>query len=98
MNITDISADQINKLIANRRSIYPNLYSGERVDDAIIEQMLENANWAPTHGLTEPWRFNVFTDEGLRKLADFQSQLYKKVSSSDNTFSEEKYKKLAQKP
>jgi len=32
------------------------MIGGKHVDNAIIQQMLENANWAPTHKLTEPWR------------------------------------------
>jgi len=87
-----------NELIRKRRSIYPPLYSGERVDDAVIEQMLENANWAPTHALTEPWRFTVFSGEGLKKLADFQSELYKKLSTANGSFDEKKYQKLQDKP
>ncbi len=92
------NTEEINSLIANRRSIYPNIYSGEIVDDSIIHQMLENANWAPTHGLTEPWRFVVFKGEGLRKLADFQSSLYREITELDGTFDEGKYQKLASKP
>jgi nitroreductase len=90
--------DQINQLIASRRSLYPGVYSGERVDDQIIAQMLSNANWAPTHGLTEPWRFRVFTGEGLKRLALFQSELYKEVTEAEGTFDEKKYTKLASKP
>ncbi len=93
-----MNPEQANELIRKRRSIYPPLYSGEKVDDAIIEQMLENANWAPTHALTEPWRFTVFTGEGLKKLADFQSELYKKLSTADGSFDEKKYQKLHDKP
>lgn len=61
----------INKLLHNRRSVFPKEYTGERVDDVIVKQMLENANWAPTHKLTEPWRFVVFTGTGIQRLADF---------------------------
>ena len=93
-----MTPEQINALIKNRRSIYPQHYTGQRVDDAIIEQMLENANWAPTHKFTEPWRFKVFTQAGLARLASFQSELYKKVSTAKGSFDELKYEKLATKP
>lgn len=33
-----------------------------------LEQMLEAANWAPTHGRTEPWRFVVLSGEGLQEM------------------------------
>lgn len=60
--------------------------------------MIENATWAPTHKLTEPWRFTVFTGAGLQKLAQFQSDLYKKVTTQDGTFREERYENLRTKP
>jgi len=28
-----------------------------------IKQMLEAAKWAPTHKLTEPWRFSVIMNQ-----------------------------------
>ncbi|MEO8472283.1 MAG: nitroreductase [Chryseolinea sp.] len=88
----------INNLIEQRRSVFQQQYSGERVDDAVVKQMLENANWAPTHKLTEPWRFIVFTKDGLQKLADFQSALYKEVSTSRETFKEMTFQNLLTKP
>ncbi len=57
--------------------------------------MLNAAKWAPTHGMTQPWRFKVFTDEGLERLSTFQSELYKKTT--DN-FLEKKYEKLKERP
>jgi nitroreductase len=89
---------EFNQLIKSRRSVYPKDYSGEKVDDAIIHQMLENANWAPTHKLTEPWRFVVFSGEGLKKLADFQGECYKRVTTANGTFREDRYNNLLAKP
>ncbi len=93
MNITEF-----NLLIRNRRSIYPNMYTGDRVDDEVINQMLENANWAPSHKLTNPWRFCVFTGDGLKKLADFQSELYNNISTKAGNFLESKFEMLKTKP
>lgn len=89
---------EINQLIAYRRSVYPVQFSGQKIEEAIIEQMLENANWAPNHGRTQPWRFSVFTDNGLATLANFQSELYKKVATAQGTFDETKFQKLATQP
>ena len=91
-------AQAISHLMQNRRSIYPTMYSGEPVPDMVIRQMLENANWAPTHKLTEPWRFVVFKGDGIRKLATFQAGLYKKTAVEAGNFQEEKYEKLLKKP
>lgn len=82
----------VNNLIANRRSIFPRQYNGKPVADVIINQMLENANWAPNHGQTEPWRFVVFTGNALLELADFFQQVYKKSVSEEN-FNQAKYNK-----
>jgi nitroreductase len=94
----DFNTTEINRLIRERRSIYPAQYSGEKVADEIVEQMLENANWAPNHKKTEPWRFTVFTDAGLQQLATFQSELYQKEAEKKGNFDQGKFDKLATKP
>lgn len=90
--------EEINQLISQRRAIYPEMYTGEVIDKKIIEQLLENANWAPNHKRTEPWRFVVFSGAGLKKLAEYQSNLYKKNSTAQGKFSEASYEKLAKRP
>jgi nitroreductase len=95
---TKINAEQLNALIRERRSVYPQDYSGETINDEIIHQILENARWAPTHKLTEPWRFVVFAGEGIRKLANLQAEIYKNVTEKDGTFKESNYQKLLTKP
>lgn len=87
-----------NKLVAARRSVFPKDYTGESVADEIIHQLLANANWAPTHKLTEPWRFMVFSGAGRKKLAHIQSEVYKRVTQADGTFKEERYLNLQKKP
>ena len=83
--------NEFNSLIRHRRSIFPNMYTNEVVEDAIIIQILENANWAPTHKLTCPWRFCVFTGDGLKKLAAFQSNLYKEISTQNGSYKEKTF-------
>lgn len=89
---------EINRLIRSRRSIFPKEYTGDMVSDAIVEQMLENARWAPSHRLTEPWRFVVFTGEGMKQLARMQAECYKEVTTSSNSYREERYQSLLTKP
>lgn len=91
-------AELVNTLIRNRRSVFQQQYTEEKVDDAIIRQMLENANWAPTHKLTEPWRFIVFTGNGIQKLAEEQAALYRQVTTAKGTYSEDRYQNLLTKP
>jgi len=93
-----LDPELINRLIAERRSVFQPQYTGEKVDDRIVRQMLENANWAPTHKLTEPWRFVVFTGDGIKELAEFQSSLYKEVATAKGTYKEDQFQKLLEKP
>jgi len=94
----NFNPEEVNELIRSRRSVFPKDFTGEKVDDLIVHQMLENANWAPTHKLTEPWRFIVFTGGGLKKLASFQSECYKLVTQAKGTFDQKKYEGLQSKP
>jgi nitroreductase len=86
-----------NELARSRRSVFPDQFEqGKKIDDNIIKEILTNAIWAPNHGKMEPWQFTVFTGEGLKKLATFQSEVYKK-EAGDN-FKESAYVKLQQRP
>ena len=53
---------EINELIRSRRTIYPEQFSDRKVHIEQIEVLLNNAQWAPTHGNTQPWRFKVFME------------------------------------
>ncbi len=89
---------QINHLIRNRRSIKPEKYNNKReVPSFILDEMLENANWAPNHGLNQPWHFVIFKGDGRRKLAEFQANHYK-INTPPETFKQGKYEKQLNRP
>jgi nitroreductase len=93
----NMKAEDFNHLVRSRRSTFPKQFeAGKKVDDGIVRQILENATWAPNHGCTEPWHFVVFTDKGLEKLAQFQSELYKELSGEN--FKEATYAGLQTSP
>jgi len=77
--------DAINKislktLMETRRSIKPADFSDQSVPDEVVWQMLSNANWAPTHGMTEPWRFFVFTDQARDRLGQRLAEIYQQIT------------------
>ena len=86
-----------NALIRRRRTIKPKDMSDKPVEPAILAAILENANWAPTHGMTEPWRFFLFTGDGRQRLADFCQSLYRKITPED-AFRQDKFDKLQTQP
>jgi nitroreductase len=92
-----MNAEEFNELARRRRSVFPDQFdTNKKVEDEIVHQILINATWAPNHGQTEPWQFSVFTGEGLKKFANFQSELYKTTAGAG--FKEDKYIKLQQQP
>lgn len=87
----------LNDIISNRRTIKPDQYTGERVPDQLIEEILAAANWAPTHGYTEPWRFSVFTEDGLATLGEFMANL-DQPDPNDEHFNQMRYDRLRNRP
>jgi nitroreductase len=87
----------IENWIRRRQSTFVNgLLEGGRIDDSIIESMLENACWAPSHGLVQAWDFKVFTGEGVNSFYRLQQSIYKEITPSEK-YSETKYKKFTEK-
>lgn len=69
-------------LVQSRRSIYPKQFSGRDVPQSIVNDMLEAARWAPSHKLTESWRFIVFESlDAKMEVANLLIELY--VSSQN---------------
>lgn len=88
---------EVTEVIKNRRTITPEQFSSRKVHREQIELLLNNAIWAPSHGMTQPWRFKVFMNDGLKKLAAFIPELYKAKTSPEN-FKQAKYDKMSQRP
>lgn len=74
---------EINELIRERRTIYPEQFSDRKVFKEQIEVILNNAQWAPTHGKTQPWRFKVFMEDSRTGLSDFLASTYVKVTPKE---------------
>ncbi len=56
-------------LFRTRRSLKPLAMDPSRpIPREIVADLLEDACWAPTHGLTQPWRFHVFATPSARAL------------------------------
>lgn len=86
----------LTNIIQRRRSIFPVSYTGQEVPVSVIKQILESANYAPTHKLTEPWRFIVFRNEGKIKLGQELARLYKETTPA-HQFLQKKYDSIIEK-
>lgn len=81
----------ITDAIRSRKSIYPKQYIDKPIPKEIIQELLENANHAPTHKLTEPWRFKVFTGASQEQLGEFLANKYKETAAN---FAEARFEKI----
>jgi nitroreductase len=90
--------DFISTLIRNRRSVKPaDMDAARSVPEELVWRLLENGTWAPTHGLTEPWRFHVFTGGARVRLAEALPMIYTQVTPPAEV-REDKLAKLGQNP
>ncbi|MCB0655297.1 MAG: nitroreductase [Saprospiraceae bacterium] len=87
----------VSEIIRSRRAVFEGSYTGEEIPATVLDEILENANWAPTHKRTEPWRFIVYTGQARQELSDLVGGAFKKFTPPD-AFSEIKWQKIAQKP
>ena len=88
---------EITEVIKNRRTIYPEQYSDRSIHKEIVEDVLKNGVWAPTHGKTQPWRFIVYLKDSKVELSDFLSNQYLEKFKGDD-FNEMKFNKLKNRP
>lgn len=88
---------ELREIIRNRRTIKPEDYSTRKVHKEIVVEILNNALWAPTHGMTQPWFFKVFMNEGIPRLADFLADSYKSQTAPEH-FLQKKYEQLRSRP
>lgn len=75
---------EVSALIKERRTIYPEQYSSRKVLKEQVEAILNAGIWAPTHGNTQPWRFQVFMEDVARqRLADFLGKSYLELTPKE---------------
>jgi nitroreductase len=87
--------ETLRSIITGRRSTKPSDMNGKKIEPAVIRQLLELADWAPTHARTEPWRFIVYENEAVQKFCADHAGLYK-ANTLPEKFTEAKYDKLLQ--
>jgi nitroreductase len=91
-----MKSSYINDIIHNRRSIFPSQFNNKPISNDVIKELLNNANMAPTHKLTQPWRFRVLQNKAKEDLGNFLSKIY--ISSTNlKSFSKFKNNKIIQK-
>ena len=75
--------DTLAGIIKSRRSIKPAQMNGRIIPDTQIQELLALADWAPTHGNTEPWRFFVYSGDAVKQFCSEHADLYKENTSAE---------------
>jgi nitroreductase len=83
----------INDIIQQRRSIYPKEFTGQILDNQVVDVLLENANFAPNHLSNYPWRFVIISGDKIADFIDQASEIYQKETPAEK-FKPEKLDKL----
>lgn len=76
--------------IRNRRSTYAYDFMDQEIPKPMIEEIVTNGLWAPTHKMTQPWRFEVLEGQHKDDLGVFMLDFYKKNLTQEQ-FPESRY-------
>lgn len=71
-----LAAQAVLDVIRRRRTVDITALRPDPLPRAVVEAILEAGTWAPTHGLSQPWRFTVFTGDARRRLGELFAQAY----------------------
>lgn len=88
--------ENLTKIIKDRRSIFPASYIAKEITKDIIQQILESANYAPTHKLTQPWRFVVVKSDAKTRLGIELGEIYKRIIPAEK-FMQKKFESFGEK-
>ena len=86
----------LKEIIESRRSIFPKDYTGEEIEQEILDEILRSATFAPNHKRTKPWRFKIFKGEEKSRLGEKLAEIYKNTVAPQH-FLEKKYLSISEK-
>lgn len=70
-------------VIRRRRTVDIGTLRPDPVRREMLEAILTAGTWAPTHGLTQPWHFTVFTGEARSRLGEIFARAHAAGSAPD---------------
>lgn len=73
----------LQEILQSRRSIFPNQFNGEAITEKDMETIFEAAKFAPTHKLTQPWRFTAYMKKDFGHFVESLSAAMQKQLMTD---------------
>lgn len=83
----------LESVVRQRRTTKAARMNGKKIIESDIRDIIQLADWAPTHGRTEPWRFLVLEGEAFQHFSEQHAALYRQQTAPEQ-FREDKYKGL----
>lgn len=93
-HMTDHPSSHIISAIRKRRSVYPPEFIKGHISDQLISDLLALAQYAPTHRLTEPWRFAVISPAARPSFSDFVDGYYESLRDTSEYVGRKHHKAL----
>lgn len=87
-------SEVLKNIIKQRRSVYPKDYSGEKIPQETLGEILNSAQFAPSHKKTRPWRFRILQNDDLKNLGAELQRIYKETTP-EHLFLQKKYEDIA---
>ncbi len=91
------SVSEISELVRHRRTVYPKDYTDRVVHREIVERIISNGTWAPSHGMTQPWRITVFSGSARERLSRSLGEEYRRTTPEEK-FLQRKFDNMTQRP
>lgn len=85
------TASTLSSIIKNRRTTKPPMMNGKKIPNEQVKQLLELADWAPTHANTEPWYFIVYAEP--KTFCSEHAELYRDSTNAED-FMQFNYEKI----
>jgi len=85
----------ISKVMAYRRTVKTDHMNGKIIPEEWIQEIVAMADFAPTHGRTEPLRLNIYQGDRLKEFCESHAELYWNHTAEEKR-TELKYDKLKQ--
>ena len=83
MAMSTSTVDALCAAILHRRSMGVARLKPDRVPPELVDRALQMADWAPSHGETEPWRFVVYSGEARSALGEAFAAAYRQEAEEE---------------
>lgn len=83
--------------IRGRKSTYAYDFAAEEIPKALVEEIVTNGLWAPTHKKTQPWRFEVLEGKHKEDFGTYMLDYYKQNLTKEQ-FPESRYEETLSYP